>query len=146
MPDYDRNRRDIEATRQSPRHDGEYQRVEREYVERDTYTDEYYRRRDIYNRIAYVVWTFTGFITAMIGLRFILRLIAANPDNPFVNFVYGISNVFVGAFLGIVNDPTAGNSVFEINSLIAILVYILITWGILRLVWMIIRVTEPTDA
>lgn len=123
---------------------GSYRRVEREVVREETPEDLYYRRRIIYARIVNVVWTVIGLIEALIGLRVLLRLIAANPDNPFVRFIYDFSGVFVSPFLGIVHDPSSGGAVLEINSLIAMLVYLLIGWVAMRLIWLMFDTTSPT--
>ena len=104
------------------------------------------RRRRLYGKIANVVWSIIGFIEALIGLRVLLKLIAANPDNGFVSFIYGLSGFFVNPFLGIVNDPQSGRSVLEINSLIAMVIYLLVGYGVLRLIWLIFSVTEPTES
>jgi hypothetical protein len=100
--------------------------------------------RIIASRVSQVVWTIIGFIEALIAIRVILKLIGANAGNGFVNFIYGFSDFFVKPFLGIVNDPTSGNSILEINSLIAMLVYLVLGWVVIRLVWLIYDVTAPT--
>jgi hypothetical protein len=126
-------------------------RVDREViVDRSRDVDEYdgfehERRIIVYRRIAAVVWTITGFIEILIGLRILFKLLAANASNGFVNFIYNLSGVFVNPFQGIVNDVSSGSSVLEINSLIAMLIFALLAWGVLKLVWLILSVTEPTN-
>ncbi len=119
--------------------------VDRSY-EPDRYEYEHARRVDAYSRIAAVVWTITGFLEILVGLRVLLKLLAANPGNGFVNFIYNLSGVFVNPFQGIVQNVTSGSSILEINSLIAMLIFALIAWGVLKLVWLVLRVTEPADA
>jgi hypothetical protein len=124
----------------------------------DPYSDPYYdydpeldperiRRRQIiiYRRIANIVWLITFFILAIITLRVVLLLINANEENPFVQWVYNTSAFFVRPFMGITEDPTFNNVVFEVNSLIAILIYILIIYGILQLVRVVLDLTMPTE-
>jgi hypothetical protein len=101
--------------------------------------------RIIASRVSQVVWRIIGFIEALIAIRVILKLIGANAGNGFVNFIYGFSDFFVKPFLGIVNDPTSGKSVLEINSLIAMLVYLVLGWVVIRIVWLIYDVTAPTS-
>ena len=48
-------------------------------------------------------------------------------------FLYNLSHVFVAPFNGIFNDQALGRSVFEMSTLIAMLVYALIAWGIVSL-------------
>ncbi len=86
----------------------------------------------------YWVTTVTYFILAVLevilALRLLFRLLGANRDNGFISFLYGLSHVFVGAFNGIFNDQAIGTThVFETSTVIAMLVYALIAWGIVSL-------------
>lgn len=81
-----------------------------------------------------VVYYVTGFIVALLALRIVLLLLAANQGTPFVDFVYGLSGIFAAPFYGIFSyQPSYGQSVFEISSVIAILVYSLAGMGIAKL-------------
>ena len=100
--------------------------------------------RIIASRASHTVWTIVGFIEALVAIRVILKLIGANAANSFVNFIYGFSDFFVKPFLGIVSDPTSGKSILEINSLIAMLVYLLVGWAVVRVIWLIYDVSAPT--
>lgn len=76
-----------------------------------------------------------GVIIAFIALRFVLLLLGANEGNTFVDLVYGISGVFVVPFYGIFgNTPQFGHSVVDVSSIVAIIVYMLLAWGISSLV------------
>jgi hypothetical protein len=82
-----------------------------------------------------VTYFVLGVLEVLLLLRFIFRLLAANPDNAFVSFLYNLSGVFVGPFNGIFANPTlvGSSSVFEFSTLVAMLVYALIAWGIVAL-------------
>ena len=81
-----------------------------------------------------VVWYIVGFIVALLALRLILQLLGANQGNAFVDFVYGISGIFAAPFFGMFSyTPTYGVSYFEVSTLVAILIYSLIGWGIAKL-------------
>ena len=81
-----------------------------------------------------VVWYIVGFIIVMLVLRMVLLLLGANDNNAFVGFIYALSGVFAWPFYGIFSyQPTYGQSVFEVSSLVAIAVYALIGWGISKL-------------
>ena len=80
-----------------------------------------------------IVWFIVGVISIIIALRFVLLLLGANQAAGFTDFIYGLSGVFVAPFIGIFGEPTYGTSVFEISSLLAIAVYLLIGWGIAKL-------------
>jgi YGGT family len=86
----------------------------------------------------YWITTVTYFILAVIEvillLRLIFRLLGANQDNGFITFLYGLSHIFVAAFNGIFNDQTLGShGVFELSTLVAMLVYALLAWGVVSL-------------
>lgn len=77
--------------------------------------------------IAYIINLIIGFIIAVLGLRFVFRLFAANPNNPIANFVYEVSQPFVTPFFGLFRyQPELGAGRFEFETLIAIVVYGLI--------------------
>lgn len=80
-----------------------------------------------------VIWFITGVILIIIALRFVLLLLGANRDAGFTDFIYNLSGVFVSPFVGIFGEPTYGSSVFEIASLLAIVVFALVGWGIGKL-------------
>lgn len=81
-----------------------------------------------------VVWYIVGFITVLLALRLVLLLLAANDDSAFVSFVYALSGLFAAPFYGIFNyQPAYGQSVFEISTVVAIVVYALIGWGVAKL-------------
>lgn len=81
------------------------------------------------------IWLGLGVLEALIGLRVVLKLIAANPDSPFAAFIYNVSAVFLYPFTALVGTPTSGGMALEISSIIAMLVYALLAWGIVRIVW-----------
>lgn len=81
-----------------------------------------------------VIYYIAGFIIALLALRIVLLLLAANEGAPFVDFVYGLSGIFAAPFFGIFNyQPAYGQNVFEISSIIAIIVYALIAAGLAKL-------------
>lgn len=80
---------------------------------------------------ARIVYYVVGVIIALIILRMILMMLAANQGNLFVDFIYTVSGIFVAPFYGVFNyTPMYGFSVFDVNSLVAIIVYALIGWAL----------------
>ena len=151
MTGYDRERRvrevhevdsEIEVTRPVQPVAANEHAVERETVERETY-DPLLQRRLVYSKISNIVWTFIGLILALIGLRVVLRLIGANEQNGFVDFIYNLSWIFVAPFQGIVGDPQSDGMILEVNSLIAMLVYLIVAWVILRLATLLFDLSRP---
>lgn len=88
-----------------------------------------------------VVWFIIGLINAIIALRFIFLLLGANRGAGFTDFIYSASAPFVAPFVGIFGEPVYGESVFEVSSILAIVIYLLIGWGITKL----ITLARPQD-
>jgi hypothetical protein len=84
-----------------------------------------------------VVWYIVGFIEVLLALRFVLKILGANPASGFVNLIYNITNILTLPFDSIfgVARATTGDvrSVFEPSILVAAAVYALIGWGIVKL-------------
>jgi hypothetical protein len=80
-----------------------------------------------------VIWFIVGLVSVLIAIRFVLLLLGANQAAGFTDFIYGVSSVFVAPFVGIFGEPAYGKSVFEIGSLLAIVVYVLIGWGLAKM-------------
>jgi cation transport ATPase len=81
-----------------------------------------------------VVWYLAGIIIALLVLRLVLLMLAANDNTTFVSFIYTLSGLFAAPFFGIFSyQPTYGQSTFEISTLVAIAVYALVGWGIAKL-------------
>jgi len=83
------------------------------------------------------IWLVLGIVEVIIGLRVVLLLIGANPASPFAAFIYNLSAFLLLPFAGLVGAPAMGGMVLEISSIIAMLVYALLAWGIDRIVWVI---------
>lgn len=76
-----------------------------------------------------------GVLEVILLLRFVFRLLGASMYNNFIIFLYGLSHPFVAAFNGIFNNYAVGKyGVFEVSTLIAMLVYALLIWGLISLV------------
>ncbi len=79
-----------------------------------------------------IIWTILGVLEILLGIRFVLHLIAANANSGFAQFIYGITGLFVAPFTGLVGTPTSGGTTLEVTTLIAMVVYALFVWIILR--------------
>lgn len=90
---------------------------------------------DPYNyRAVQVAWFVTALIATVIALRFALKLLGASPQAEFVGFVYGVTAPLVAPFRGIFPDTAQGYFVFEPSSLVAMVIYLLIGWGVVALI------------
>jgi hypothetical protein len=91
-------------------------------------------RRQALFQVTRIVWSFLVLLEVLLGLRFVLKLIAANPDSGFAAFMYGITGFFIAPFAGLIGTPTSGGMILEVTTLIAMAVYALIFWGIVSVI------------
>ena len=84
--------------------------------------------------VDYIFWV----IYALLGMRFLLALMAARSTAGFVRFIVTISDPFYAPFRGIVASPsTEGGHTLMMPLIIAIIVYVLLHLainGLLRLI------------
>jgi hypothetical protein len=80
-----------------------------------------------------IVWYILGLLEALLAFRFVLKLLAANPSAGFSSFIYTISSPFAAPFLNVFRVTKVEGSVFEWTTLLAMLVYGLVAWGIIKL-------------
>lgn len=96
--------------------------------------------------IARLIYFVFGAIITFILLRIILLMLSANDNNGIVSFVYSVSNVFVAPFHNMFNyTPAYGSFVFEPSSLVAIIVYSFVMWGLVSLVTLGTREVREED-
>jgi len=84
--------------------------------------------------VTQVIGAILGLLEILLGLRFILKLIAANPNSGFAVFIYGITKPFLAPFTALVGTPTSGETILEVTTLIAMAVYALFFWLVIRVV------------
>ena len=96
-------------------------------------------RRSTANWITGLIYFLFGLIEIAIALRILLKLLAANPNAGFSQFIYNVTGPFVAPFAGIIGEPAASNgSVFELSSVLALIVYLLLSWIVAKLVQLLI--------
>ena len=81
-----------------------------------------------------IIWTILGLLEILLALRFLLKLIGANPNAGFAVFIYGITGVFVLPFTGLVATWFSGETILEVTTLIAMAVYALLFWVVVRVI------------
>jgi len=90
------------------------------------------------NVAANIVWYVFGIVAILLAIRFVLKLTGANQLNGFVSFIYTISKIFSAPFDSIFGTTTTNvgqtKAVFQPSILVAIAVYALIAWGIVKLI------------
>ena len=93
-----------------------------------------------------LVFFVVGVVEVLLGFRFILKLLGANPGSGFVTFIYSLSEIFVLPFRGIFHgDVVPGNEtrgLLEPSTLVAMLVYLVVAVGIIELVKIVTKTDE----
>lgn len=81
-----------------------------------------------------MIWLLLGLLEAVLALRVVFKLIGVNASNSFATLLYSVTNIFVAPFASLTGAPAAGGMVLEISTIIAMIVYLLIGWGLERIV------------
>lgn len=102
-------------------------------------------RTVLVSRVSMLLWFITAVLIGLIVFRFALMLLAANPANGFVDFIYSITDIFVAPFAGIVGSPaTDSGSVVDTASIFAVIVYLLAAWALVSLFRILFAGTRST--
>ncbi|PKO15084.1 MAG: hypothetical protein CVU39_12020 [Chloroflexi bacterium HGW-Chloroflexi-10] len=91
-------------------------------------------RRIMTFKATQIVWLLFGILEALIALRILLKLIAANPNSPIAALIYGFTDLFLFPFAGLTATPQAGGMVLELSSFLAMVIYGLIAWAIVKII------------
>jgi hypothetical protein len=93
-----------------------------------------------------VVWYVVGILEVLLAFRFSLKLLGANAGAGFTDFVYSVSYPFAAPFLNVFRITRVEGSIFEWTTILAMLVYWLIAWGIVKFFLMSKSVSTPEAA
>jgi hypothetical protein len=99
-------------------------------------------------RAAAVVGFVIGAIDIIIAARFLGKLFGASAQSAFVNLIYQVSGPMVAPFTGIFGDTGSKTNTFETASLVALVVYAVIGWGLVVLIRIVTapRGTKPATS
>ena len=87
------------------------------------------------NLLAQIIGYVGGVLLVLLAFRFVLALLGANPSNGFANFIYSLSHPFVAPFFSLFGyNLRYGVARFETFTLVAMAVYAIVTYGLIRLV------------
>jgi YggT family protein len=99
--------------------------------------DPYASRRRTSNKLVQGIWLLFGIIEGLLAIRFVLKLLGANESAGFASFIYGASGPFIAPFNNLFGNPGTGGSVLELNTIVAIVVYMLVAWLVAKVVWLL---------
>ena len=109
----------------------------------ETFTsDPYAVRREGTLRVQKGIYLLFGILEGLLAIRFVLGLLGANPAAGFAQLIFSITRPFLAPFVGLFGQPRFEGSVFEVNALVAILVYALIAWVLVKVVGLVLGETR----
>lgn len=86
----------------------------------------------------YIIYFAFGVAEILMIFRLILKLMGASISSGFVRGIYSLTSIFIMPFEGIFrrgfSQGVETTSVLEPATLVALLVYVIIAWGIVKLV------------
>lgn len=104
---------------------------------RDTPVDAGSSLRNRHGRtvVVRIIWYIMGFILTLLAFRFVLSLLGANLNNGFANGIFQMTAPFVSPFSGLFRATPIDSAVYvEPNVLVAMAVYALIAWGLVKVI------------
>ena len=96
------------------------------------------------DRVPQIVYLIASIIDALLVIRLVLKLLAANPAAGFTSLIYGVTAPFVALFEGVFPNAQNQGSVLDLAALLAIIVYGLLAWGIVCGIEVLRRRRSPT--
>lgn len=88
--------------------------------------------------IEYLIYYLFGAVEVLLAFRLVLKMMGASLSSGFVSFIYSLSGIFIMPFEGIFRRGFAEGiettSVIEPSTLVALIVYIILAWGIVKLI------------
>ena len=93
-----------------------------------------------------VVWYLFTLLEILLIFRLGLKFAGANPSAGFTSFIYAVTWPFANPFLNVFRITRVEGSIFEWTTLLAMLVYWLIAFAIIRLFLMGRSVSTPEAA
>ena len=90
----------------------------------------------------YLLW-FLMVLETVLAIRFLLKLIGADPNNPFAGFLYALTSIPLLPFQDIVHSPSIHpNQSFEFSTLIAIAIYYMVFYALRRFIRLLVSSPE----
>lgn len=93
-----------------------------------------------------IVWYLLGLVEVLLAFRLVLKLLGANAGAGFTSFIYGVTAPFATPFITVFKVTKVEGSVFEWTTILAMFVYWVIAWGIIKLLVMGKTVSTPEAA
>lgn len=97
-------------------------------------------------RIVYYIF---GILEILLAFRLVFKLAGASQGSAFVGFIYTVTRIFILPFEGIfrrgVSQGVETASVLEPSTIVALIVYTLLAWGIVKLIEVLSKERQQED-
>lgn len=93
-------------------------------------------------RLYQVIWYILGVVEVLLASRILLKLIGANLGSGFTSLIYSVSAPLASPFRGVLGVTTSLESVIEWSTIIAMAVYAVAAFGLVKLFQLIKPTTE----
>ncbi|MGB3072680.1 MAG: YggT family protein [Candidatus Moraniibacteriota bacterium] len=93
-----------------------------------------------------VVWYILGLVEVLLAFRLVLKLLGANAGAGFTSFIYMVTTPFTTPFASVFKVSRSQGSVFEWTTILAMFVYFVVAWGIIKLLVMSMSISTPEAA
>ncbi|OGZ35864.1 MAG: hypothetical protein A2V60_01025 [Candidatus Portnoybacteria bacterium RIFCSPHIGHO2_01_FULL_39_19] len=93
-----------------------------------------------------IVWYILGLIEVLLLFRFVLKLLGANPAAGFTSFIYKVTYIFAAPFLSVFRITQVSGSIFEWTTILAMFVYWVMAFAIIKLLLIGKTVSTPEAA
>jgi uncharacterized protein YggT (Ycf19 family) len=104
-----------------------------------------YKKKKVIFRTYQVVIYILVFIEVLLAFRVFLKLFAANPNSGFTALIYAITDPLAIPFRGIFQtSSTQTGSLVEWSTFVAMMVYVLVAYGVIQLM-QFIKPTTPEE-
>lgn len=101
-----------------------------------TIADPFAARRATGFKVQQGIYVLFGLIEVVIAVRFVLHAFGANAEAGFAQLIYGVTAPLVAPFQGLFGTIQSEGSVLESSSLVALVVYALVAWLIVKIGWL----------
>jgi hypothetical protein len=99
--------------------------------------------------VEYLIYFFFGAVEILLAFRLVLKLTGASMASAFVGLIYGLTGIFILPFEGIFRRGIAQGiettSILEPSTMVAIIVYVVLAWGIVKLLRILSGEKQETE-
>jgi CHASE2 domain-containing sensor protein len=97
--------------------------------------------------VEYLLYFLFGVLEILLAFRLVLKLTGASVASTFVGLIYGITGIFILPFEGIFRRAVVSGiettAVLEPATLVALIVYAVLVWGIVKLLRILSGEQQP---